>query len=204
MTTALRRATGLILAGLFAVACGGSPAATVPGSAAPTLAPGRARSWFPTSHSRISSRTRSVAIRSMSKAPRVQASRHSSEAWIRLRFNQFLTDIGATIDKVSAASTFGLWPPPSEGGEATGLTTIALRVRDIPAATTMQNLQTVVRGSGRRGCHDHSGNSCRQAGASRSADPEDPQDIVHLYGIGDIVLMIGGTPAYVEEWLATP
>ena len=200
MTTALRRTTGLVLAGLFAIACGGSPAATVP-SSIPTLAPGASpivvpdqplEDLFPDT---VGGNTLNV------QSAQGQSVQTLFGGMDPTRFNQFLTDIGASIDQISAASTFGLWPPPSEGGEATGLTAIALRVRDVPAATTIENLQTVVRD---QVAEDAPITPATVAGKQvvSISDPDDPQDTLYLYGIGDVVLMIGGTPAHVEEFLS--
>ena len=112
------------------------------------------------------------------------------------RFRTFITDLGASVDQISAALSFNLWPGAT-AGEFTGVTITALRVEGVPASTTLAGFTAWVE-------DDIDGAQVSQqtiGGKSVTAivDPEDAESSAFLYAAGDVVFMVGGTPALVEE-----
>jgi hypothetical protein len=111
-------------------------------------------------------------------------------------FNEFLTSLGTSIDQVSAAFSFNLWPGATQG-ELTGLTISAVRVRNIPAATVAQNLVGLVQ----EDVDNAQVSQSTVAGKPVTAitNPENAEESVYLYPVGDVTFIVGGTPAHVEE-----
>lgn len=111
-------------------------------------------------------------------------------------FNTFLAGIGANISQVSAAMSFNLWPGPTEG-DFTGITIIAMRVQGVSSATTLAGFANLVKEdvpNATIGTQSISGKS-----VTAITNPENGEDNAYLYGVGDVVFMVGGTQAHVEE-----
>jgi hypothetical protein len=111
-------------------------------------------------------------------------------------FDQFLTDLGASIDQVSAALSFNIWPGPTEG-DFTGLTIGAIRVQGVAGTDTLVAFTELVRNdveNAEIGTTTMGGKSVTSV-----SNPDDPEQNLYLYSTGDVVFMVGGTPAHVEE-----
>jgi len=209
MTFATRRVTGLILTGLLAVACSGSPTTSGLPSGVPTLPPidGPSLSIPPVpSISLIPDQPLEDLFPDTVGGNAVQVTSAQGASVMGLisqddpvEFNAFLSSIGATVDQISAAFSFGIWPGPT-AGEFTGMTMTALRVRNVAAATVMQNMIGLVQAD----IENAQVSQTTLAGKAVTAvtDPEDAENSVYLYPVGDVVFLVGGTPAYVEEALA--
>ena len=202
MRNALRRAGGAVLVSLVAIACGGAPA----GSGLPTGLPSGVPTLPP------------VDVPSISIVPDqaledlfpdtvggnvIQVESAQGQGVISLlneddptEFNQFLSSIGATMDQVSAAFSFHLWPGAT-AGEFTGLTMSAIRVRDVPAANTVNGIVSMVQ----RDVDNAQVAPSTISGKSVTAitNPEDAEESVYVYPVGDVTFLVGGTPALVEE-----
>jgi hypothetical protein len=201
MSMHIRRATGLLAATLFVVACGGSPAATIgPGVTAspgasitlPSIVPDQPlEDLFPDEVGGQALNVQSATGQSI-----MTLFNNSDTA----EFDAFLADLGTSIDQLSAAMGIMFIPPPTGGGELSGLTMMAMRVRNIPAATVAEKFGDLVR-------QDIENAQISQqsiAGKTVTAivDPEDPEASAYLYPVGDVVFMVGGTPDLVEEALS--
>jgi hypothetical protein len=115
-------------------------------------------------------------------------------------FLNVITGLGSTIDQVSAAMSFNIWPGPTEG-DFTGLTMIALQVRGIPAPATLTALVDLTKDSVDNavvGTQTIGGKS-----VTGITNPEDAEENVYLYAWNDVVFLVGGLPqANVEEALS--
>jgi hypothetical protein len=113
-------------------------------------------------------------------------------------FRDFITSLGASIDKVSAGMSFNIWPVPSTESDFTGLTIVALRVQGVPASTSLPAFVEFVK----EDVGDQAEVSQQTvAGKTVTAvvDPEDAENTAFLYPAGDVVFLVGGTPNHVEE-----
>jgi hypothetical protein len=202
MDNLLRRAAGAGLISLVAIACGGAPA----GSGLPTGLP----SGLPT--------IPPIDVPSVSIVPdqsledlfpdtiggnviEVESASGASvgpffNADDETEFNAFLTRIGAAADQVSAARSFHIWPGAT-ASEFTGLTIVAVRVRGVPAANTLQSMVTVVQ----EDVENATVGTATLGGKTVTSitNPEDSNDNAYLYAVGDVTFLVGGTAAHVEE-----
>lgn len=111
----------------------------------------------------------------------------------------FVGQFGATIDDVSAASTF-LLIPGATATDITGISMLALRVRGADGTELRDAFAELVR-------EDAPGSSIQEGTVAGKdvlliSDPEnDPDEVVHLYALGDVAFLIGGTQSLVEEAL---
>ncbi len=111
----------------------------------------------------------------------------------------FVGQFGATIDDVSAASTF-LLIPGATAADITGISMLALRVRGADGTELRDAFAELVR-------EDAPGSSIQEGTVAGKdvlliSDPEnDPDEVVHLYALGDVAFLIGGTQSLVEEAL---
>jgi hypothetical protein len=112
------------------------------------------------------------------------------------RFRNFISDLGATIDQISAAISFNLWSGAS-AGEFTGLTITAFRIEGVPATNTLAGLTTWLQ----EDVDNAQVTTQTVAGKSVTAivNPDDAESSAYLYAAGDVVFVVGGTPALVEE-----
>jgi hypothetical protein len=115
------------------------------------------------------------------------------------RLRNFFTNLGASMDQVSAAISFNIFPGATEM-EFTGLTLIALRVQGVPASNTLAGLTEVTK----EDVENAQVGTATVGGKPVTAitNPENPDENVYLYGVGDVVFFGGGTPQYVEEAFA--
>jgi hypothetical protein len=116
-------------------------------------------------------------------------------------FRNFISGLGANMDQVSAAISFNIWPVDSAQTDFTGLTMVAMRIAGVPATTVVPQFVNFVK--------EDVGDAAQVtqetvAGKSVTAvrDPEDAENTAFLYPSGDIVFLVGGTPAHVEEALS--
>lgn len=111
----------------------------------------------------------------------------------------FVGQFGATIDDVSAASTF-LLIPGATATDITGISMLALRVRGADGTELRDAFAELV-------LEDAPGSSIQEGTVAGKdvlliSDPEnDPDEVVHLYALGDVAFLIGGTQSLVEEAL---
>ncbi len=114
-------------------------------------------------------------------------------------FDDLLSQVGATIDQMSAALAFNFFPGASDG-DFTGISILAFRLRGVPASATLPTLVALRQ-------QDEPDSEVSQqtiGGKSVTAvvDPENPDNAAFLYAVGDVVFMVGGTPGLVEEAFA--
>ncbi len=115
------------------------------------------------------------------------------------KVTDFVGQFGATIDDVSAASTF-LLIPGATATDITGISMLALRVRGADGTELRDAFAELVR-------EDAPGSSIQEGTVAGKdvlliSDPEnDPDEVVHLYALGDVAFLIGGTQSLVEEAL---
>lgn len=117
------------------------------------------------------------------------------------QLTDFLARFGRTIDDMSFAMGFALLPSPSDPTDFRGLSIVGFRVRDVAAADLRSELVTLYL--------DQAGMPYAQATettiAGRSvvsiADPSstDPNQAIVVLAAADMVFLVGGTPALVEE-----
>jgi hypothetical protein len=209
MFNTMRRATFMASVGLLAVACSGAPA----GTAVPTL-PGGAT--IPPID--VPSNLPSISL--IPDQPledlfpddiggntlNIESAQGASVAGLMgndpAEFNQLLTDLGTTADQVSAAFSFNLWPGAT-ATDFTGITITALRVRNVPAATTLQNLLGLVTPDVAEDAEiAQTTVSGKPVTSITDPDDEEGDNTVYLYAVGDTVFLVGGTPVHVEEAFA--
>jgi hypothetical protein len=211
------RAAGLAAAALIAIACGGSPALpsnlpTIPAlpSGLPTVPPitlpsieipslpsvpqlsfqpdGNLESLFPDTIG-----DHPIEVTSATGRDVIPAFANSQPE----EFVAVIEGLGSTIDQVSAAMSFNIWPGPTEG-DFTGLTMIALQVRGVPAPQTLAGLVGLVENS-----VDNAEIGIQNVGGkavTAVANPEDPDENAYLYALNDVVFLVGGSPqSYVDE-----
>jgi len=111
----------------------------------------------------------------------------------------FVSDLGATMDQVSAAFSFGLFPGAT-AGEFTGLTLVAIRVQGVPAANTLAGLTELTKKDVPDAVVGPATIGGKQVTAITS--PTEPDENVYLYPVGDVVFFSGGTPELVGEAFA--
>ncbi len=205
MNNTLRRAVGVGLLSLFALACGGAPA----GSGIPTGLPSDLPTLPP------------VSIPSVSIVPdqpledlfpdtiggnTIDVESAQGQSVLTLfnssdpsEFNAVLTALGTTVDQVSAAFSFNLWPGATEG-DFTGLSITALRVRNVPAAAAAAQLVNIVK----EDVENAQTGSATIGGKTviSVTNPEDSDDTVYLYPVGDVTFLVGGTAEHVAEALS--
>jgi hypothetical protein len=110
--------------------------------------------------------------------------------------NQFLGQMGATVDQMSLAFGFSLVPGAS-AGEFSGISIFALRVAGKPAGEIMTNLASVLQ----EDMDDAALGTATISGKNVTtiSEPDDPEGAFNLYPSGDVVFMVGGTPSLVGE-----
>ena len=110
---------------------------------------------------------------------------------------QFLGGMGATIDDLSAANAFHLVPGDSVT-DITGVSILALRVQEVDGTRLRDAFADLV-------AAEAPGATVQEGTIAGKdvlliADPEAAADqVIHLYAIGDVVFMVGGTPELVVE-----
>ena len=111
----------------------------------------------------------------------------------------FVSGLGASMDQVSAAFSFGLFPGAS-AGDFTGISLIAIRIQGVPGASTLAGLTEV----SKEDVEDAQVGSATIGGKQVTAitSPSKPDENAYLYAVGDVVFLGGGTPALVEEAFA--
>ena len=115
------------------------------------------------------------------------------------RLQALISDLGVGMDHVSAAISFNVWPGATEG-EFTGLTLIAVRVQGVPGGNTLAGLTEMTREDIENAQVGTASIGGKQVTAI--SNPEDADENVYLYAVGDVVFFGGGTPNYVEEAFA--
>jgi hypothetical protein len=110
--------------------------------------------------------------------------------------NEFLSDVGASIDQMSAAFTFS-FGPGATADEFEGVTIFAFRVRGVPANDLMARFAEMIREDAEEaevGTTQISGKTVTFVSQS-----DDEEDNAYLYPVGDVVFFLGGTRSLVEE-----
>jgi len=115
------------------------------------------------------------------------------------RLQALISDLGVGMDHVSAAISFNVWPGATEG-EFTGLTLIAVRVQGVPGGNTLAGLTEMTREDIENAQVGTASIGGKQVTAI--SNPEDADENVYLYAVGDVVFFGGGTPNHVEEAFA--
>jgi hypothetical protein len=209
------RATGLAMAAVIALACGGTPALptalptipalpsglpTVPAFTTPPLPSIPQLSFQPDLNleslfpDTIGGNTLEISSATGRDVIPAFASNSPDE------FLAVISGLGATIDQVSAAMSFNLWPGPTEG-DFTGLTMIALQVRGVAGPQTLAALTSLVQED-----VDNAEISPQAIGGKNVTgitNPDDAEENVYLYAWNDVVFLVGGSPqAYVDEALS--
>lgn len=110
------------------------------------------------------------------------------------KFNEFLGDIGASIDQVSVAIAFSIIPHPSGTTDPTGASILALRVQGASGAAMLERLAAAVQED-----VENVQIGSTTIGRKNVTSIEDPDSSAYLYAVGEVVFMVGGTPALVEE-----
>lgn len=206
MNSKLRRAAGAGLISLVALACGGAPT----GSGLPSGLPSSLPSGMPTmppievpSGSLIPDQALEDLFPDTIGGNPIEPQSAQGQSVLALlneddptAFNEFLSSINTTIDQVSAAFSFNIWPGAT-ATDFTGLTMTAFRVRNVPAANVVTGIVEMVR-------EDVDNATVAPATVSGKAvtaitNPEDAEETVYVYATGDVVFIVGGTPAHVEE-----
>jgi hypothetical protein len=116
------------------------------------------------------------------------------------RVGAFLGAFGKTIEDASAAFAFS-FVPGETATDIGGITILGLRVSGVPADQLVDGFTGLVTAE----TPDAEVSEATISGKSVTvvADPtESPDDAVTLYGVGDVVFVVGGTPELVEEALA--
>ena len=115
------------------------------------------------------------------------------------RLRALISDLGVSMDRVSAAISLNLWPGAS-ATEFTGLTLLALRVQGVPGANTLAGLTELTK----EDVENAQVGTATIGGKQVTAitNPEDADEKLYLYAAGDVVFMGGGTPNLVEEAFA--
>lgn len=111
--------------------------------------------------------------------------------------NDFLSDMGATIDQMSVAMAIS-FGPGATADEFTGITLFAYRVRGVAASDVLTRLVELVR----EDAEEAELGSATIGGKTVTtvAEPDADEDsILYMYPIGEVVFMAGGTPSLVEE-----
>ena len=112
------------------------------------------------------------------------------------RLRALFQSLGASLDQVSSAFSFNLWPGAT-ASELTGLTLSAIRVEGVAASNTL-NAFTDMTKEGIENAHVGPATiGAKQVTAI--TNPEDPSETVYLYAWNDVVFLGGGTPEHVEE-----
>jgi hypothetical protein len=213
------RAAGLTAAAVIAIACGGTPAAP---SALPTIPP------LPSGLPTVPPLTiPPVSIPPLPSIPQTSfqpdtdleslfpdtiggntlsitsaAGRDVIPAFAKddpAAFEAIITGLGTTIDQVSAAISFNIWPGPTEG-DFTGLTMTALQVRGVAATNTLAALANLVKEDVENA--EITTETRGGKGVTAVNNPEDPDESVYLYPWNDVVFLVGGTPQFVDEALS--
>jgi hypothetical protein len=120
--------------------------------------------------------------------------------------NEVLAPFGKTVDDASAAFAIHLIPNPTDPTDIRGATLVALRVQGVPSQDLIARFaQLIAEQQAEAGESPAAIAPATISGKSvtrvtPAGAPEDGH--LNLYGIGDVMFMIGGTPALVEEAFA--
>jgi hypothetical protein len=206
MNASILRVAGAGLIAIAAVACGGAPAGSQLPSGVPTLPPLPSITIPPVDVPSISltpdQGLEDLFPDDIAGNPLNVNSAQGQSVMALLNeddpeaFNQFLGGLGATLDQVSAAISFNLWPGAT-ATDFTGLTITAVRVAGVPGTTTITGLVNLVS----ENIENATASPATVSGKSVTAitNPEDAEETVYLYAAGDVVFLVGGTQSHVEE-----
>ena len=114
-------------------------------------------------------------------------------------FRNFVSGLGATMEQVSAAISFNIFPAASSN-DFTGFTLVAVRVQGVPGPTTLAGITELTKqdvANAQVGTATIGGKQ-----VTAITNPENADENVYLYAIGDVVFFGGGTPSHVEEAFA--
>jgi hypothetical protein len=114
--------------------------------------------------------------------------------------NEFLGDMGASIDQMSVAFAFS-FGPGATADEFTGVTLFAYRIRGVQGSQMLTRLAEMVR----QDADDAELGTATISGKTVTTVREQDADedaTAYLYPVGDVVFMAGGTPSLVEEAFA--
>jgi hypothetical protein len=117
--------------------------------------------------------------------------------------NAIFTPFGKSINDASAAFSFHLIQNASDPTDITGVTIAAVRVSGVPGSGLMQRFaQMIIEEQTEAGESPAAMEPATVAGKSVTrvlpADA-DPEDALYFYSVGEVMFMVGGTPALVEE-----
>jgi hypothetical protein len=114
--------------------------------------------------------------------------------------NEFLGDMGASIDQMSVAFAFS-FGPGATADEFTGVTLFAYRIRGVQGSQMLTRLAEMVREDAEDAELGTATISGKTVTTVREQDA-DEDATAYLYPVGDVVFMAGGTPSLVEEAFA--
>ena len=110
--------------------------------------------------------------------------------------DEFLAEIGTSIENVSAAFSFAFGPGATET-EFVGISIGAIRVRNVPSGNVLQAFATATQREvpgGQIGTATVGGKS-----VTTLTDPEDADGTTYFYAVGDVVFFVAGSPASLVE-----
>jgi hypothetical protein len=114
-----------------------------------------------------------------------------------VRVGAFLGEFGKTIDDASAAFALG-FVPGETATDIRGVSILGLRVADVPADQLVTGFTGLVTAEAPNS--DVSEETIGGKQVTVIVDPDEGADqAVNLYGVGDVVFIVGGTPDLVEE-----